>query len=90
MKGFDWARESPKAAALIVLDNDMTGAQTEKHQVRMMGEINKLTAGTSGRLDPADFDRTVKTLLSGGSDPVFTKTPTGAWTHAVTDKAGLM
>ena len=90
MKGFDWARENPKAAALIVLDNDMTGAQTEKHQVRMMGEINKLTAGTSGRLDPADFDRTVKTLLSGGSDPVITKTPTGAWTHAVTDKAGLM
>ncbi len=90
MKGFDWARENPKAAALIVLDNDMTGAQTEKHQVRMMGEINKLTAGTSGKLDPADFDRTVKTLLSGGSDPVITKTPTGAWTHAVTDKAGLM
>ncbi len=90
MKGFDWARENPKAAALIVLDNDMTGAQTEKHQVRMMGEINKLTAGTSGRLDPADFDRTVKTLLSGGSDPVITKAPTGAWTHAVTDKAGLM
>ena len=90
MKGFDWARENPKAAALIVLDNDMTGAQTEKHQVRMMGEINKLTAGTSGKLDPADFDRTVKTLLSGGSDPVITKAPTGAWTHAVTDKAGLM
>ena len=90
MKGFDWARENPKAAALIVLENDMTGAQTEKHQVRMMGEINKLTAGTSGKLDPADFDRTVKTLLSGGSDPVITKTPTGAWTHAVTDKAGLM
>ena len=90
MKGFDWARENPKAAALIVLENDMTGAQTEKHQVRMMGEINKLTAGTSGRLDPADFDRTVKTLLSGGSDPVITMAPTGAWTHVVTDKAGLM
>ena len=90
MKGFDWAREHPKAAALIVLDNDMTGAQTEKHQVRMMGEINKLTAGSSGKLDPADFDRTVNTLLSGGSDPVITKAPTGAWTHAVTDKAGLM
>ena len=90
MKGFDWARENPKAAALIVVDNDMTGAQTEKHRVRMMGEINKLTAGSSGKLDPADFDRTVNTLLSGGSDPVITKAPTGAWTHAVTDKAGLM
>ena len=90
MKGFDWARENPKEAALIVLDNDNTGAQTEKHQIRMMGEINKLTAGSNGRLDVADFDRTVNTLLSGGSDPVITKKPVGAWTHAITDKAGLM
>ena len=81
---------NPKDAALIVLDNDNTGAQTEKHQVRMMGEINKLTAGSNGRLDVADYERTVQTLLSGGSDPVITKAPTGAWTHAITDKAGLM
>jgi NitT/TauT family transport system substrate-binding protein len=90
MKGWAWAREHPKDAALIVLDNDNTGAQTEKHQVRMMGEINKLTAGSNGSLDPADFDRTVKTLMSGGSDPVITMVPEGAWTHAVSDKAGLM
>ena len=90
MKGWDWARANPKEAALIVLDNDNTGAQTEKHQIRMMGEINKLTAGSNGRLDPADFDRTVDTLLSGGSDPVITKKPAGAWTHAITDAAGLM
>lgn len=90
MKGWDWARKHPKEAALIVLDNDTTGAQTEKHQIRMMGEINKLTAGSNGRLDPADFDRTVNTLLSGGSDPVITMKPVGAWTHVITDKAGLM
>ena len=90
MKGWDWARAHPKEAALIVLDNDNTGAQTEMHQIRMMGEINKLTAGSNGRLDVADFDRTVETLLSGGSDPVITKKPVGAWTHAITDKAGLM
>src|SRR5271169_638658 len=83
-KGFEWAREHPTEAAKIVLENDATGAQTEKHQVRMMGEINKLTAGTDGTLDPADFQRTVKELLSAGSDPVITKEPTGAWTHAVT------
>ncbi len=87
MKGWDWARENPKEAALIVLENDATGAQTEKHQIRMMGEINKLTEGSNGKLDPADYDRTVKTLLSGGSDPVITKEPEGAWTHAVIDKA---
>jgi NitT/TauT family transport system substrate-binding protein len=87
MKGWAWARENPEEAALIVLDNDATGAQTEKHQVRMMGEINKLTAGSDGKLDPADYERTVETLLSGGSDPVITEAPEGAWTHEVIDKA---
>ena len=55
----------------------------------MMGEINKLTEGSDGVLDPADYERTVQTLLSGGSDPVITKAPAGAWTHAVTDAAKL-
>jgi NitT/TauT family transport system substrate-binding protein len=87
MKGWAWARENPKEAAMIVLDNDATGAQTENHQVRMMGEINKLTAGSDGKLDPADYERTVETLLSGGSDPVITQAPEGAWTHEVIDKA---
>ena len=39
----------------------------------------------SGKLDPKDYERTVTTLLTGGSDPVITKQPTGAWTHAVYD-----
>jgi NitT/TauT family transport system substrate-binding protein len=87
MKGWAWARDNSDAAADIVLENDTTGAQTEKHQRRMMGEINKLTAGSDGKLDPADFNRTVDTLLSGGSDPVITKKPEGAWTHDVINKA---
>jgi NitT/TauT family transport system substrate-binding protein len=87
MKGWRWAEEHPDEAAEIVLDNDATGAQTEHHQKQMMGEIAKLTEGSSGALDPADYERTVKTLLEGGSDPVITKEPEGAWTHAVTDKA---
>ena len=87
MKGWKWAEENPDAAADIVLDNDASGAQTEKHQRRMMGEIAKLTAGSNGSLDPADFDRTVATLLKGGSDPVITKKPDGAWTPMLTDKA---
>jgi NitT/TauT family transport system substrate-binding protein len=90
MKGWAWARANQKDAALIVLENDATGAQTEKHQVRMMGEINKLTEGSDGSLNEKDYERTVQTLLSGGSDPVITKAPTGAWTHAVTDKAKAM
>ena len=87
MKGWKWAEENPDAAAEIVLENDATGAQTEKHQKRMMGEIAKLTAGSNGTLDPADYQRTVETLLKGGSDPVITAEPEGAWTHAITDKA---
>ncbi|QMU58151.1 MAG: ABC transporter substrate-binding protein [Boseongicola sp.] len=87
MKGWKWAEANPGEAASIVLDNDETGAQTEAHQVRMMGEIAKLTAGSDGSLDPADFDRTVATLLAGGSDPVITAAPVGAWTHDITDAA---
>ncbi|MCY4229329.1 MAG: ABC transporter substrate-binding protein, partial [Alphaproteobacteria bacterium] len=87
MKGWKWAEENPDVAAEIVLDNDATGAQTEKHQKRMMGEVAKLTAGSSGALAPADYERTVATLLKGGSDPVITMAPEGAWTHAITDKA---
>jgi len=90
MKGWAWARENQEEAAMIVLENDATGAQTEKHQVRMMGEINKLTEGSDGTLDPADYERTVQTLLGGGSDPVITQKPEGAWTHIVTDKANAM
>jgi NitT/TauT family transport system substrate-binding protein len=88
MKGWKWAEENPEDAALIVLDNDATGAQTEEHQTRMMGEIAKLTAGSNGALDPADFERTVASLLAGGSDPVITAHPgDAAWTHEITDAA---
>jgi NitT/TauT family transport system substrate-binding protein len=87
MEGWKWAEENPEDAAMIVLDFDDTGAQTEAHQIRMMGEVAKLTAGSNGALDPADYDRTVATLLAGGSDPVITKAPEGAWTSAITDAA---
>ena len=87
MKGWKYAEANPAEAANIVLDNDESGAQTEAHQMRMMGEIAKLTAGSNGTLDPADYERTVATLMAGGSDPVITAKPSGAWTHAITDKA---
>jgi NitT/TauT family transport system substrate-binding protein len=87
MKGWKWAEANPDDAAMIVLDNDASGAQTEEHQKRMMGEIAKLTSGSNGALDVADFQRTVDSLMSGGSDPVITKQPEGAWTHEITDAA---
>ena len=93
MKGWDWAVANPDDAAMIVLKNDTTGAQTEHHQKQMMGEIAKLV-GTNpkgtGWLDPAAYDRTVKILMSGKSAPVITKEPQGAWTHDVFEKAMAM
>lgn len=86
MRGWQWAEENPEAAAEIVLSFDETGAQTLEHQTRMMGEIAKLL-GDSAELDPAAYERTVATLMAGGSDPVITATPEGAWTRAVTDAA---
>ena len=85
MAGWAWAQENPEAAAMIVLEYDETGAQTEEHQVRMMGEINVLTAGSTGVLDVAAAEVTVDTLMAGGEDPVITARPEGAWTSVVTD-----
>jgi len=89
LKGWEYARAHPDESAMIVLDNDATGAQTEKHQKRMMGEIIKLLGSPKklGWLDPADYERTVNILLASKSTPVITKRPTGAWTHTVWEKA---
>ena len=87
MKGWKYAEENSDEAAQIVIDNDATGAQTIEHQKRMVAEIAKLTAGSNGALDEADYKRTVAALMSGGSDPVITAEPVGAWTHQITDKA---
>jgi NitT/TauT family transport system substrate-binding protein len=85
MKGWDFAKKNPDEAVKIILATDTTGAKTEKDQKRMMGEIAKLLGPGNGKLDPKDYERTVTTLMSGGSDPVITKKPEGAWTHAVYD-----
>ena len=87
MKGWKYAEANPEESAQIILDNDQTGALTMEHQLWMMTEIGKLTAGSNGALDPADYERTVATLMAGGSDPVITKAPEGAWTSIITDKA---
>ncbi|MFN3273770.1 MAG: ABC transporter substrate-binding protein [Paracoccus sp. (in: a-proteobacteria)] len=87
MKGWDYAAENPDAAAEIVLENDESGAQTLEHQTRMMTEIAKLLEGSDGTLDEGDYQRTVDTLLAGGSDPVISAAPEGAFSTAVTDRA---
>ena len=90
MKGWDDARANPADAVKAVLDNDASGAQTEAHQATMIEEINKLTEGSDGTLDVAAAERTVDTRMKGGSDPVITKKPEGAWTNVVMDAAKAM
>lgn len=90
MRGWAYAAENPDEAAQIVLDNDMTGAQTEEHQKRMVGEVIKLVGDSDGTLDVAAAENTVAVLMGGGSDPVITKAPEGAWTSTVTDKMKTM
>jgi NitT/TauT family transport system substrate-binding protein len=90
MKGWKYAEENPAEAAQIIVDADQTGLQTLEHQTYMMGEVAKLTAGGDGRLNPADYEATVASLLAAVSpdNPAITKAPEGmAWTHAITDKA---
>ena len=85
MKGWDYAKKNPDEAVKIILAGDSTGAKTEKDQKRMMTEIGKLLGAADGKLDVKDYDRTVATPMSGGSDPVITKKPEGAYTFAVYD-----
>ena len=90
MMGWNDMAKDPKGAVAAVLKNDASGSQTEAHQATMVEEINKLIDGSDGTLDTAAADRTVATLLSGGSDPVITKKPEGAWSDVVTKAAAAL
>ncbi|WP_291376804.1 ABC transporter substrate-binding protein [Devosia sp.] len=87
MKGWDYARSNAEEAAQIVVDNDMTGSMTVEDQLYQVSEVNKLTEGSTGVLDEADYRQTVDTLLSAVSpeNPAITKEPEGAFSHVVTD-----
>ena len=87
MKGWEYAEANVDEAAEIIVEYDETGAQSLAAQTRMMGEIAKLTQGSTGALDVAAYQRTVDTLLAGGSDPVITAQPEGAYTADITDAA---
>jgi NitT/TauT family transport system substrate-binding protein len=90
VKGWEYAIAHQPETVKIVLENDATGAQTEHHQTQMLQEIDKLVAKQPkgiGYLEPEDYERTVKELLEGGSDPVITKKPAGAWTHEIFEAA---
>lgn len=88
MRGWERALAHPVEAAMVVTEFDALGTQSEDHQIRMMADVVHLVQGSSGRLDPADFERTVAILLDGGADALIAEDPgKAAWTHAVTDLA---
>ncbi|MEN3112013.1 ABC transporter substrate-binding protein [Uliginosibacterium paludis] len=91
-KGWNDAVKNPEEAAKIVVAQDASGSATLAVQKRQMENVAKLisNAGTAkiGYLDPAAYERTVKVLMSGGSDPVIKKDPgKAAMTHMVWDAA---
>ena len=93
MKGWQYALHHEAEAVKIVLAADTTGAQTKLHQTHMMAAVAKLVeAGKNGHgigwLDPKAYERTVDVLLASKSEPVITRKPEGAWTHAIWDKMG--
>jgi NitT/TauT family transport system substrate-binding protein len=92
LKGWDYALKNQDEAVKIVLAADTSGGSTAKVQKRQLENVATLITNANtpkmGVLDPAAYQRTVKVLLAGGSDPVIKKDPgPDAWTHAVTDKA---
>jgi len=90
LKGWQYAGDHQDEAVKIVLSNDTAGAQTAAHQKRMMSEVAKLLGADTkrmGYLEPAAYERTVSELMSGGSDPVISRKPEGAWSHAVFEAA---
>ena len=92
IKGWEYAVKHQDEAVKIILAADTSGGSTAAVQKRQLENVAKLITlaekPTMGKLDVAAYQRTVKVLMAGGSDPVIKKDPgTAAWTHAVWDKA---
>jgi len=92
MKGWEYALKNQDEAVKIVLAADASGGSTAAVQKRQLENVAKLITVANGPkmgyLEPAAYQRTVKVLLAGGSDPVIKKDPgPDAWTHAVWNKA---
>lgn len=94
-EGWDYAVKHPEEAAKIVVAQDASGSATVPVQERQMKSIADLITDANtpkiGYLVPADYERTVKVLLSGGSDPVIKSNPgKAAYTHEIWDMAAKL
>ncbi|HYR26152.1 MAG TPA: ABC transporter substrate-binding protein [Aquabacterium sp.] len=91
-KGWNDAVKNPEEAAKIVVANDTSGSASLAVQKRQMENVAKLISNAHtpkiGYLDPAAYERTIKVLMAGGSDPVIKKDPgKAAMTHLVWEQA---
>ena len=91
-KGWNEAVKHPEEASKIVVANDTSGSASLAVQKRQMENVAKLISNANtpkmGYLDPAAYDRTIKVLMAGGSDPVIKKDPgKAAMTHIVWEQA---
>ncbi|WP_298013410.1 ABC transporter substrate-binding protein [uncultured Aquabacterium sp.] len=91
-KGWNDAVKNPEEAAKIVVANDTSGSASLAVQKRQMENVAKLISNANtpkiGYLDPAAYERTIKVLMAGGSDPVIKKDPgKAAMTHLVWERA---
>lgn len=91
-KGWNDAVKNPEEAAKIVVANDTSGSASLAVQKRQMENVAKLISNANtpkiGYLDPAAYERTIKVLMAGGSDPVIKKDPgKAAMTHVVWEQA---
>ena len=80
-----WNASAREAALEAQLANEQAA-----HEATRIDYVLITAAGTPkmGYLETSAYQRTVKVLLAGGSDPVIKKDPgADAWTHAVWDKA---
>jgi NitT/TauT family transport system substrate-binding protein len=88
-RGWRYAIAHRAEAVDVILNADPQKKLDRNVQARMLDEVAKLVDARSkrlGRLEPAAYERTVKTLLAAKSDDdhaVISRKPKGAWTHSV-------
>lgn len=85
MKGWRWAEANQEETVQIVMQV-IGNKENEEYQRFMMSEVAKLTAGSNGALNIADYERTAQIMLDGAT---LAEPPQGAWTSDITDKARI-
>ena len=79
--------QAQSKAVMLLTDGDNNAGQISPEYAAHLAKLVGANPKGTGYLDEAAYEGTVATLMGGGSDPVITVKPEGAWTHAVIEKA---